>query len=288
MSDGLLIHPQTAAALTAVAGQPPHALLISGPAGMGKTAVALQLMAELSGIAPDKLAQHQFVRLIEPEKQSIPIEAVRQLDHFFATKMPPDTWRFVLISDGHRLTREAQNALLKNLEEPPARTLITITSNSEQALLPTIRSRVQTLSLIQPATSELADYFAKRGYEPAAIKRAVLMSGGLPGLMQALLEQDSEHPLVAASDLARQIVQATTFERLCLVDTLAKQRELSLDVLAMLGQMAHVALTSGSDRPASAQAVWRRVMQGSYHAAEQLQRNAQAKLVLTDLMLQLA
>ena len=96
------------------------------------------------------------------------------------------------------MTTEAQNALLKSLEEPPADTVIILTATSLRALLPTITSRTQHLRLETPALEAFADIFFTGLLRGSNIQHAYRLSGGLPGLMSVLLESDETHPLVAA------------------------------------------------------------------------------------------
>ena len=122
-----------------------------------------------------------------------------------------------------------------------------MTSSQEQALLPTIRSRSPRLMVHRPSISQQSSHFGKE-YDDAAVKQALLVSGGLPGLAAAILGE-SEHPLLAATEKARELLRQTTFERLAMVDVLAKDRMLCLDVLFILQQMAHICLLYTSPSP---------------------------------------
>jgi len=184
------------------------------------------------------------------------------------------------------MTTEAQNALLKTLEEPPAGTVLILLATSLDAVLPTIRSRVRQLAIRTPDNDALTAYFHEKGHSSAAVDSALRISGGLPGLTHALLTEDQQHPLFVATTHARGILQSKTYERLLLVDTLAKQKELCLDVLYVMGRMAHMALARPGGPPDASQR-WQRVLQASFDAERQLGRSVQAKLVLTNFMLAL-
>lgn len=80
-------------------------------------------------------------------KQSIGIEEVKQMQKKIFFKPIKSSTKAVIIEDAHLLTPEAQNALLKVLEEPPANTVIILGADSKEALLPTIRSRCQLIEL---------------------------------------------------------------------------------------------------------------------------------------------
>jgi DNA polymerase-3 subunit delta' len=280
----LALHPDTELQLAQFTKRPSHALLIVGTSGIGKGSIARLLTSNLVQKPIETIHEQPYVRIVASDEKtrSISIEAVRQLEHFLALKVPGDEQRIIVIEDAHGMTIEAQNALLKTLEEPAAGTTIILTASSEQSMLPTIRSRTTLLTIKKPPAEELATYFNVQGHVATAIRQAQLMSGGLPGLMHALLEDDTAHPLAQAVVTAREIIQKTPFERLVLVDKLSKDREHTLNTLAMLQQMAQVSLVSGTNSK-----TWQHILRQSYAAADLLAGSAQPKLVLTNLMLSL-
>ncbi len=289
----LEFHPASRKQLDQFISRPSHALIIVGPEGIGKTTTSRWLAMQLLGLpSHEAYDKYPYQKLIEPDGQSISIESVRELSRFMKLKVAANRniQRIAIIDQAQLMTTDAQNALLKLLEEPPEGSLLVLTATHEQALLPTIRSRAQTIVLQEPLAELLIDYFSRSGYPVGKIRRALLMSGGLPGLMNALLEQDEEHPMARASQQAREVLRASTFERLALVDPIAKQRVECGRLLFMLGQMSQAALgqtASSGDSSNRAIARWHRVMHAAYDAETALRANAQPKLVLTNLMLNL-
>lgn len=150
-----------------------HAWLLTGPRGVGKALFAQQaatrLLAEAAGPAFERPGLevpfgHPVATLVEAgshpdlarlertvdEKtgeraRSISIEQVRRLQRLFATTGGLSSRRVVIIDAVDDLERSAANALLKNLEEPPADSLFLLVSHAPGKLLPTIRSRCRTL-----------------------------------------------------------------------------------------------------------------------------------------------
>lgn len=285
----LVLHPFTERELAHFVERPNHALLVVGAEGMGKFAVAEHLTRAVLDLAEDKnLSEYPYFRHLAPDGPSISIDTVRDLLQFTKLKITgaqQAIQRVIIIDQAHTMTGEAQNALLKLLEEPPAGTLFILTVTNEQALLPTIRSRAPQLHLKQPKQEALLAYFTTQGFDEQKVRQAYLMSGGLPGLIHALLH-DSDHPLAQAASRARELLRAKTFERLAEVDALAKQKADCVRVLFMLQQMAQAAMEQAAGK-GSTQAVrqWQKILSATYDTEQTIAASAQPKLALTNLML---
>lgn len=278
----LVTHPVTERQLAAFRQAPSHAVILSGPTGSGKLSLAKQLAENILDLSADSLDNYAYKSLIRPaEGKAIGIEPIRELEHFLSLKVPGQKQlnRVVIIEDSHLLTVEAQNALLKTLEEPPEGTIIILTANRQDALLPTIRSRTTSINVRHPEKAALAAHFA----QAVDLEKVYAVSGGLPGLMSALLADD-EHPLRGATEKARELLSKSTYERLLTVDELSKQRQAALNVLFILQNMAHVSLQLAAGVKSKR---WQAILKAAYDAQTALEHNAQPKLALTNLMLQL-
>lgn len=284
MSD-LLLHPATQRSINGYQNAPSHALLLVGQAGVGKLSLALSLAERTLGLGDNKFGDYAYGLHVKPDDgKSIGIESVRELEHFLNLKVPRAAKfnRAIIIEDADKLTLEAQNALLKTLEEPPEATIIVLTANHEQTLLPTINSRVQTIYVQRPDKQQIMEYFESK-FSDSDLKQTYAISSGLPGLMNALLSEIN-HPLLTATETARTLLGQNTYERLLQVDQLSKDRQQASDIVYILQQMAHVSLQTASGSVAQK---WRSILKASYSAAEALRSSAQPKLVLTNLMLHL-
>ncbi|SCY57780.1 DNA polymerase III subunit delta' [Desulfoluna spongiiphila] len=148
----------------------PHALLFSGPAGTGKAEAALTLAQSLNcqgPTAPSEPPAHPFfslrcgtcrscrkieagihpdIRVIEPDGAHIKIAQIRDLCNTLLAKPLEATHRVIVIREAGRMNREAANALLKVLEEPPAGTFFVLTTCQPSELLPTVLSRCQLIA----------------------------------------------------------------------------------------------------------------------------------------------
>lgn len=89
-----------------------------------------------------------FVLSKQPKKNSIGISEVRKAIKFLETKPYKSKYKSVVISEAHFLTTQAQNALLKTLEEPPSYAMLILTAKTEDSLLETILSRCRRINLL--------------------------------------------------------------------------------------------------------------------------------------------
>lgn len=289
MLDQLVLHDATKDHVLRFISSPSHALLLCGPDGIGKTAVAEAIIAAIMHIELPKLASYPHYTKVSPAGASISIEAIRELQKFLQLKTIGSNpyRRAILIEHAQGLTTEAQNAYLKLLEEPPADTLLILTVNSQRALLPTILSRLQCITISTPSEAALQQLLAASSKDQTARTQAYFLSGGLPGLLSALLGEE-EHPLTSSVASAKDILQKGAFERLSLVDSLSKQKETARAVLDALERIAQTGLKgAGAKHDAARIKQWHRIRKCTVEAREALERSANAKLTLSNLFLNL-
>ncbi len=288
MLEGLVVHPHTAKLLDAFTAQPAHATLLLGAAGMGKGTIALRASSHFLTTTPEKLINTAGFRHITPdEKRTISIESIRNLQQFvrLRTTGKAAVRRVILVENAERMTTEAQNAFLKLLEEPPADTVIILTASTVQGMLPTIRSRVQTLTITAPQKEALIAYFKDK--PTAHVTQAYFLSGGLPGLMSALLDGDTSHPLVESVAEAKQLLQLPIFERLARIEALAKQKDMAITLCEALARIAQAGLEQAADKGDQKRLKqWHKIVSESYKARLSFEQNANTKLILTNLLLQ--
>jgi DNA polymerase-3 subunit delta' len=180
---------------SAVAGDRfPHALLLHGPAGVGKDQFAAALAAALvcrgrgvrleacgrcAECALSQAGSHPDLHwLRRPEdRRSISVDQVREIAERLALTSMRRGWRVAIVTPAHTMTHNAQNALLKTLEEPAAGTLLVLVSSRPSSLLPTLRSRCQRIEIARPPAALAQDWLAARLATPPPARLLDLARG---------------------------------------------------------------------------------------------------------------
>ncbi len=286
----LLINKTVSAQLEQFIKSQAHALLISGPNGAGKKFVALNLAGRLLDVKLDKLIINPGFMRLRGGENSLGIDAVRDLRHFLQLKTSGKATirRVIVIENSESMTIEAQNALLKILEEPPLDTRIILTENGERGLRSTIYSRVQHARLLAPSKTELIDFFSKQGITNQEIVRAYHLSSGQIGLMHSLLTQNTENILNQHVNLAKKLLGSTTYQRLIEVDSLVGKKEELTSLFYALKQVSRAALIQSIEKgDLTLSKRWHLRMQELFKAETSLKHKPNIKLLLSSLMVSL-
>lgn len=169
-----------------------HALLLSGPHGVGKTTCAVDLAARLLDAPawPGGLLAHPDLWMEDSDSERIGIDRVRpgvrgdsgpSLQEMLALRPYAGGMRVAIVARAERLTEQAANSLLKTLEEPPPSTLIVLCASTPERLPPTVISRLQHLPLTTVPIADIAAWLIGRGVHERLAGLASALSGGRPG-----------------------------------------------------------------------------------------------------------
>jgi len=283
----LILNPKTSTLVSDYLTNPGQAIGLVGEEWLEKDRIAEYIAEKLLEIPEGTLTSYPYYLNVNSDLgSSVTIEDIRGISEFIMLKVPKNTniSRVVLINRAGKMTIEAQNALLKSLEEPPLDTLFILTAETNNSLLPTIISRLHIIKVYKPVKKELVEYYTQAGYSDEDIKQAILISGGLPGLMEELLT-NPDNPIATAATTARKLLSSSTFERLSSIDQLSKDKVQLKNVLFVIKQMARIGVTS--DNPKSAER-WKKILSATTDSEIKLSSNAQVKLLLTNYMLTIA
>lgn len=191
-----------------------HAVLITGQPGAGKRTlaqlIAMSLMCssdrdipcgECEGCRLALAGEHPDITVIEkgcpisPEVQkgraTIPVEDIREMIRLCSRYAFGGGNRVVMIPDAENMTPQAQNSLLKILEEPPKNTFFLLTTSHPEQILTTVRSRCRNIKLIPWDENYITDTLVSSGVERGLAEKAARVSGGSIGNAMKLSSDDT-------------------------------------------------------------------------------------------------
>lgn len=277
MKDSLCLHNKDRAALKKLSQMSDRGVLLIGDRGLGKKTVAAALARSITGHA-------YLMSITEPDsKASITIDQIRSLKKFFELKGSGINDKLVgVIVDADLMTTEAQNALLKLLEEPPKNAHLILTSSRESGLLTTILSRTIVHRMTKPPLSELSKHLSMSG-KPYA--QSLKLSGGLPGVAFAMLQDESDD-MVRAIESAKEFLSSPLSARLKYVDVVSKDKVGLANFVDGLSVVISTVLENHMKNSTNA-GKWSGLASELVVAKDRLNNNISPKLVLSKLALSL-
>jgi len=168
----------------------PHAMLFSGPELIGKKKIALEFIKSIfckescqNCYSCKSIDSNSFpdLNIVEPIEGNIAIEELRNFIQKLSLKSYNNGLKVGIINDAHLMKKDAQNALLKTLEEPKGGTLIILISHHPEMILKTVRSRLINMKFSLASNKEIEDYLISLGASEEKAKEITLISSGQVG-----------------------------------------------------------------------------------------------------------
>lgn len=237
--DSLILHPRTRQIAQKIATNLPHGLIIDGLVGVGvrqtAEAIAREIGATVFVIEPKKKVKGELA--VDLFEGSIIIDDIRDLYHQTRTGHH-DKHVYILDTGGKSMTRGAQNAFLKLLEEPRSNLHFIIATHQFDQLLPTIVSRCQRLPL-DPITDEqtMALINSLGITDTTKSTRLAFVGRGLPALIKRLADDEAlyEARITIMRD-AKTLLGSDTYDKLI---TIHHYRESRADALTLIDDVNH-------------------------------------------------
>ena len=275
----LLLHPKAKARYDQIISDPPHALLLVAPAGSGKKYLLAKLALDITnGVA------YRIITIIpEEKKKTISVEQIRELKVQLKNKYNEN--RVILIPNAQLLGIEAQNTILKILEEPRPSTIFLLGVTNKLDVIETIQSRTQLWLLPEPTEQQIYEFYTNT--PRVDLSKAVAIAGGRIGLLSAMLAEDSDNSLIGAIEDAKLVLRETTFDRLTRIDILSKktiETSLLLEALLLISKAAMEGAAKANTRTLTS---WYKRLNYVMEAKMLLSQNVNSKLVLTQLFIKL-
>lgn len=268
-----------------MSGKTAHAYIFAGPQFVGKKSLAVSFakkILQIDGMNPQSfdLAHPDFLEIKGLE--GIKIEEVRQLIYKLSLKPYQANYKFALIDNAEHMTVEAQNALLKNLEEPRPNTVICLVTANPEKLLRTIASRAQKITFGPVPTADYAQLIANVTDEE--VKTLIFtQAAGRPGLavriasdkmlVDKLQQINDDFLIVQSQDLPDKLRLAYDLAEL---DTVDLKQVLDCWLIKLQNELLVNATAEVAEN-----------LRYVDHSRRYLDQNVNSKLLLTNLMLRL-
>ena len=273
-----MINSTTQKQLNAFLEKPSSTLLIEGGRDFGSEEMLKILQIKLLG----ETYKHNTIAIQPDEKGTIGIAVVRDLIASLAkiAGREQTITRMVVISEAEKLTEEAQNALLKLLEEPTKNTLLVLVVADRSRLMDTVRSRCQFIKLL-PITLKQANEYCEENAIPSGVcERAFLLSGGAAVLFRSIAT-DTENDTSLAVKKAKEFLSMSIFDRLSKQKEHA-DKEAFGDLLRGLAKVTEAGLHNRNNQTSK---LWQQKVEEIRACKKLLEARASTKLLYTRLSL---
>jgi DNA polymerase-3 subunit delta' len=208
----------------------PHALLFFGPEGIGKKTVAIYFLEKILQKNP---FSHPDFCFVFPQKNEIKIDQIREMIWKLSLSSFSQNFKTAILDDCHLMNVEAQNCLLKFLEEPKGKTILILITAHPEMLLKTIISRCQTIRFFPPSKKEIEEFLREKGLKEKEIEEMIKFSFSKPKLIFSFLE-NRENLTNLKSQLSRiyNLIKSPIPKKIKEAEILAKDEKI-LEILSV-------------------------------------------------------
>ena len=208
-----------------------HAYMFEGIDGIGKK----KLSQELSKILLDteNVENSPDYINIYPDGNSIKIAQIRRLQTDIIVK-PHNQYKIYIINQAESMTIEAQNALLKTLEEPPEYAIIILITSNKEALLDTIKSRCEIIKFLPISLVDLNNYLISQGIDE---NRAQLLSTFARGSIEKAIESESAEFAIMRDEIQTYIEIMLDKDMIDILEIPASMEKYKKDAISILDML---------------------------------------------------
>lgn len=277
--NNIAINPRTAVAMDGFAIKPSHALIL--------LATHINYANHLAGVIAKKSLnntknwQNQIID-VKPAESKLGIEDIRNLRSKlrYKSESTGKLSTVVIISSLDILENEAQNALLKLLEEPPTGVLLILLATNSFSILPTISSRCSLIEALPISLDQAASHYA---HIKANIDYEYTISDGDPYKLELLLSNDKEVTAELDSiNFAKELLSQNAYQKLQKIEAIYKQKDQIYRLMNDIKLICKAAARKSKNKKP-----WVHNTKLVLESMRLLDSNVQAKLVLDNLMLNL-
>ncbi|MGL4912038.1 MAG: ATP-binding protein [Romboutsia sp.] len=211
-----------------------HAYMFEGMDGIGKKKLAQELAKIL--LSSENVESSPDYINIYPDGNSIKIGQIRKLQTDIIIK-PHKDYKIYIINDAQKMTIEAQNALLKTLEEPPEYVIMILVTSNKDSLLDTIKSRCEIIKFLPISLLELKKYLIKNGVDE---QRAQLLATFSRGSIEKALElAESAEFVIMREDIQSHIQTILDKNLIDILEIPAQMDKYKSEIISILDMMVN-------------------------------------------------